>query len=91
MAENLIGPLRHVYGVSDKLLTMTLSSLLLASNKPTWFEAGASMIAIDTLVHNFLHRTGILHLPYLWRCLLPAQRLRRHYPQRVGSDRRPAI
>jgi hypothetical protein len=61
MAESLVGPLRHVYGVSDKVLTMTLSSLLLASDRPTWTEVGASMIAIDTLVHNFLHRTGILH------------------------------
>jgi hypothetical protein len=26
-----------------------------------WIEVGGSMIAIDTLVHNFLHRTGILH------------------------------
>ena len=25
-----------------------------------WFETGKDMIAIDTLVHNFLHRTGIL-------------------------------
>ena len=25
-----------------------------------WIEVGGSMIAIDTLVHNFLHRTGIL-------------------------------
>jgi len=25
-----------------------------------WTEVGGSMIAIDTLVHNFLHRTGIL-------------------------------
>ena len=25
-----------------------------------WHEVGASMIAIDTLVHNFLVRTGIL-------------------------------
>jgi hypothetical protein len=49
--------LRHVYGVSDKVLMMTLSSLLLARTKPTWTEVGAHMIAIDTLVHNFLHRT----------------------------------
>jgi hypothetical protein len=61
MSENLVGPLRHVYGVSDKVLMMTLSGLLLASDKPAWTEVGASMIAIDTLVHNFLHRTGILH------------------------------
>jgi hypothetical protein len=58
MAENLVGPLRQVYGVADKVVMMTLSSLLLASSKPLWAEVGASMIAVDTLVHNFLHRTG---------------------------------
>src|SRR5262249_36832998 len=26
-----------------------------------WFETGKGMIAVDTLVHNFLHRTGVLH------------------------------
>ena len=60
--ERLIGPLRNVYGVSDKILTMTLSGLLLGASddRPHWFETGKGMIAIDTLVHNFLHRTGIL-------------------------------
>jgi hypothetical protein len=61
MIENLVGPLRQIHGVADKVLMMTLSSLLLASNKTIWSEVGASMIAVDTLVHNFLHRTGILH------------------------------
>jgi hypothetical protein len=58
----LIGPLRHVYGVSDKMLTMTLSCILLTAPRgyEAWHEVGAGMIAIDTLVHNFLHRTGIL-------------------------------
>jgi hypothetical protein len=58
----LIEPLREVYGVSDKVLTMTLSCVLLAAPRghETWREVGATMIAIDTLVHNFLHRTGIL-------------------------------
>jgi hypothetical protein len=60
MGEALVGPLRQVYGVSDKLLTMSLSGFLLASQRPRWTEAAAHMIAIDTLVHNFLHRTGIL-------------------------------
>jgi hypothetical protein len=60
MIESLVGPLRQIHGVSDKVLMMTLSSLLLASNKMIWSEVGASMIAVDTLVHNFLHRTGIL-------------------------------
>lgn len=60
--EQLIAPLRNIYGVSDKILTMTLSGLLLgaADGRPYWFETGKDMIAIDTLVHNFLHRTGIL-------------------------------
>ena len=62
LRATLIEPLRHVYGVSDKMLTMTLSCILLGapSGYETWREVGASMIAIDTLVHNFLHRTGIL-------------------------------
>jgi hypothetical protein len=59
----LIEPLRNVFGVSDKVLMMALSTILLSApeNMPHWIETGASMIAIDTLVHNFLHRTGILN------------------------------
>ena len=51
----LIEPLRNVYGVSDKLLNMSLADTLLAApaSKPLWLETGASMIAIDTLVCNF--------------------------------------
>ena len=60
--EALLGPLRNVYGVSDKVLTMALSTLLMSqrTERPVWFETGKSMITIDTLAHNFLHRTGIL-------------------------------
>lgn len=60
--EALIGPLRNVYGVSDKMLMMTLSTLLIGvrEHRPLWLETGTAMIAVDTLVHNFLHRTGIL-------------------------------
>jgi hypothetical protein len=62
LRQALIGPLREVYGVSDKVLTMSLSCILLTAPKRLhlWQEVGASMIAIDTLVHNFLVRTGIL-------------------------------
>src|SRR5260370_37742192 len=62
MRDALVDPLRHVYGVSDKVLSMALSVLLLAAPKKMrlWAEVGASMVAIDTLVHNFLVRTGIL-------------------------------
>jgi hypothetical protein len=62
MRQALLDPLRHVYGVSDKVLSMALSVLLLAApkNMPLWAEVGVGMVAIDTLVHNFLVRTGIL-------------------------------
>jgi hypothetical protein len=62
LREALIGPLREVYGVSDKVLTMTLSCVLLTAPRDyeIWRQVGATMIAIDTLVHNFLHRTRIL-------------------------------
>ncbi len=63
MRDAVIAPLREIYGVSDKVLAMALSSILLGApkNLRLWPEVGASMTAIDTLVHNFLHRTGILH------------------------------
>jgi hypothetical protein len=62
MAAALIEPMREIYGGSDKVLAMALSSLLLGApkNMGAWIEVGGAMIAIDTLVHNFLHRTGIL-------------------------------
>jgi hypothetical protein len=62
MAAALIEPMREIYGVSDKVLAMALSSLLLGAPRKMvhWTEVGGAMIAIDTLVHNFLHRTGIL-------------------------------
>ena len=78
LREAIIGPLRNVYGVSDKVLAMALSNLLLAagSRRPLWVEVGATFVAVDTLVHNFLHRTGILHRlgadhPYGDRCYRP--------------------
>ena len=54
--------LGEVYGVSDKVLSMTLSGLLLGAGqgRQRWAEVGGSMIVVDTLVHNLLHRTGIL-------------------------------
>jgi hypothetical protein len=63
MRMALLEPLREVYGVSDKVLTLALSVLFLggSGHRRRWLEVGASMIAVDTLVHNFLHRTGILH------------------------------
>jgi hypothetical protein len=78
LREAILGPLRNVYGVSDKVLAMALSNLLVAagSRRPVWVEVGATFVAVDTLVHNFLHRTGVLHRlsadhPYGDRCYRP--------------------
>jgi hypothetical protein len=79
LRETIIGPLRNVYGVSDKVLAVALSNLLFAggNRKPLWAETAATLIAVDTLVHNFLHRTGILQRlsadhPYGDRCYGPS-------------------
>jgi hypothetical protein len=60
--EALVGPLRNIYGVSDKVLAMTLSALLMGAGRrgSRWFDVGASFVVVDTLVHAFLHRSGIL-------------------------------
>jgi hypothetical protein len=58
----LVDPLRNVYGISDKVIAMALATLLMGAGatRPGWFDVGASFIVVDTLVHNFLVRTGIL-------------------------------
>jgi hypothetical protein len=79
LREAIIGPLRNVYGVSDKVLAVALSNLLLGgagTRRPLWVEVGGTLVAVDTLVHNFLHRTGILNRlhadhPYGDRCYRP--------------------
>jgi hypothetical protein len=62
MGAALLYSLRHIDGVGPKLWNMMLADLLLAADpqRERWVTAGASLIAIDTLIHNFLHRTGIL-------------------------------
>jgi hypothetical protein len=73
-ATALIEPLRGIYGVSHKVLSMLLSAMLLSDKRRSlWFETGASFVVIDTLVHNYLHRTGVLRSadaehPYGLRC-----------------------
>lgn len=63
MSRAILEPMRNIHGVSDKVLSMSLSTLLMGADigRERWFSTGAGMIVIDTLVHNFLHRTGILH------------------------------
>jgi hypothetical protein len=62
MQAAILGPLASVHGASNKVLSMALSDLLVACNghRPAWGQVGGGLIAVDTLVHNFLVRTGIL-------------------------------
>lgn len=76
--EALLGPLRNVYGVADKVLSMAFSDLLLAAQnaRTHWHELGGSFVAIDTLVHKCLVRTGIIQTlgrrhPYGPSCYQP--------------------
>jgi hypothetical protein len=97
MRASLIEPLHEVYGLSDKVLTMALSCILLGAPKgmSLWIEVGGSMIAIDTLVHNFLHPhrhpASVRCKAQLWASLLSVRRLRRHYSGRRRTDRCPAV
>jgi len=58
LRDALVVPLQNIFGISN----MSLASLLLAGDpaRKLWVEAGAGMIAVDTLVHNWMTRSGIL-------------------------------
>jgi len=78
-AAPIIDALRHIHGVSDKVLSLALVRLLLGGRPgdQVWQAAGAQLIVIDTLVHNWLHRTGILdnlnaRHPYGPKCYAPS-------------------
>lgn len=70
MREGLLTRLKGIFGVSDKVLNMVFAEFLLGAGRRAsrWAEVGGSMIAIDTLVHNFLQRTGTsCSEPASWR------------------------
>lgn len=60
--ERLLAPLNGIIGVSRKINSMAFSDLLLAAPARwrSWNRIGGALIVIDSLVHNNLHRTGIL-------------------------------
>src|SRR5215218_3991107 len=75
MGEALLEPLGHIYGIGSKVWSMALADLLLGADpgRERWVTTGASMVVIDTLLHNHLHRTGTLRRfgaehPYGARC-----------------------
>jgi hypothetical protein len=74
LLESFIGKVSTIANVGPKLAHMALSCLFLTAY-PGWDYrvVGEQMIAVDSLVHTFLHRTGILDRyqfdhPYGPRC-----------------------
>ena len=63
MRQALTIQLLSIFGIAQKLINMTFADLLLGGDlkRARWKEVGGSMIAVDSLVHNFMHRTGILY------------------------------
>ena len=63
MRKALTSRLLSIFGIAQKLINMAFADLLIGSDRKRarWIEVGGSMVAIDSLVHNFLHRTGILY------------------------------
>jgi hypothetical protein len=81
LREALIGSLREVYGVSDKVLTMTLSCILLAAPKRLrlWHEVGCHRHLGSQLSGPHRHPRKIRGQSFVWCSLLPGWRLCRHY------------
>lgn len=96
-AGPLIEPLRNVYGISDKVLAMALSGILIDAGdvRPRWLEVGVPLIAVDTLVHHFLQPNRYLEpaqsRPFVRPRLLPARRLRRYHSSGCQADRCSAV
>ena len=62
MRDAVLEPLVNIVGTGPKVWAMILAELLLGADasRERWVTAGASFVAIDSLVHAYLHRTGIL-------------------------------
>jgi hypothetical protein len=78
MRASLLEPLANVPGIAPKLWSMILADLLLGGDpdRKRWVSVGASFVAVDTIVHAMLTRTGALHRlgathPYGPACYAP--------------------
>ena len=78
MRSALLEPLTNIVGTGPKVWAIILAELLLGADpdREKWTTTGASFVAVDSLVHAYLLRTGILrHLdaghPYGPQCYAP--------------------
>lgn len=62
MGAALLQPLHQIAGIGEKVWSMALADMLLAAdpNRERWVTTGGGMVVIDSLLHNHLHRTGVL-------------------------------
>lgn len=62
MRDAVLQSLLGIPGTGPKVWSMILAELLLGADRrrERWVVTGASFVAIDSLVHAYLHRTGIL-------------------------------
>lgn len=62
MRAALLEPLSNIVGTGPKVWSMILAELLLGGDpdRERWTTTGASFVSIDSLVHAYLGRTGIL-------------------------------
>lgn len=62
MQAAVLDPLVGIVNTGPKLWSMMLAELLLGGDpeRERWLVTGACLIAVDTLIHNCLHRLGIL-------------------------------
>lgn len=58
----VLEPISEISGLGPKVTSMALADLLLVADpgRKRWVTAGAEMVVIDSLLHAYLHRTGIL-------------------------------
>lgn len=78
--QALMKAFKPIFGIGPKLIAMSLSSILIAGgrHRPHWARVGRSIVVIDSLIHNFMHRTGMIEVlgkPHAFgpTCYVPGQ------------------
>ncbi len=78
MRNAVLLPLCAVPGTGPKLWSMILAELLLGADphRERWTTTGVSFVVVDSLIHNLLHRTGLIQTygrphPYGPSCWAP--------------------
>lgn len=62
MRSALLSQLSRIHGIGLKIIGISFSDILMAApeGRRHWFEVGSSLVAVDSLIHNLFHRTGIM-------------------------------